>query len=97
MGVRDTILLGGHTHVSGEAMEKDPMTGRLTFCFQVASFKTQDDYADQLGFLDRHVSPAVALVIDPGRADTDPELDKVFHEPEAGVDYLAFLRRRKAA
>jgi hypothetical protein len=96
MGVRDTILLGGHTHVSGEAVEKDPMTGKLSFCFQIASFKTQDDYADALGFLDRHVSPAVALVIDPRRADSDPELVKHFHAPEPAADYLAFLRRKAA-
>jgi DNA-binding Lrp family transcriptional regulator len=96
MGVRDTILLGGHTHVSGEALEKDPMSGRLTFCYQVASFKTQDDYADQLGFLDRHVSPAVALVIDPRRSDSDPELVKCFHDPAPASDYLAFLRRKAA-
>lgn len=97
MGVRDTILLGGHTHVSGEALEKDPMTGKLTFCFQVASFKTEDDFADTIGFLDRHISPAVALVIDPRRGDADPELVKAFHEPEPASDYLAFLRRKKAA
>lgn len=95
MGVRDNILLGGHTHVSGESVEKDPMSGRLTFCFQIASFKTVDDYADTLGFLDRHVSPAVALVIDPRRPDTDPELVKHFYEPDAASDYLAFLRRKR--
>lgn len=81
LGIRDNILLGGHTHVSGEGMEKDPMTGRLTFVFQVAAFKTVDDYADTLGFHDRHVSPAVFLVIDPRRPDTDPELVKHFHDP----------------
>lgn len=96
MGIRDTILLGGHTHVSGEALEKDPMTGKLTFCYQVAAFKTEDDYADTLGFLDRHVSPAVALVIDPRRADDDPELVKAFHDPAPAMDWLSFLRRKAA-
>jgi hypothetical protein len=95
MGVRDTILLGGHTHVSGEGLEKDPMTGKLSFCYQIAAFKTEDDYADTLGFLDRHTSPAVALVIDPRRADNDPELVKHFFDPAAGTDYLNFLRRKK--
>lgn len=94
MGVRDNILLGGHTHVSGEGMEKCPMSGKLSFCYQVASFKTVDDYADQLGFLDGHVSPAVALVIDPRRYDDDPELVKHFHDPEAAAGFLDFLRSR---
>lgn len=95
LGVRDTILLGGHTHVSGEGLEKDPMTGKISFVYQLAAFKTEDDYADTLGFLDRHTSPAVALVVDPRRADNDPELVKHFFDPQAGADYLAFLRRKR--
>lgn len=97
LGVRDTILLGGHTHVSGESLEKDPISGKLTFVYQVASFKIYDDYADTLGLLDRHVAPAVALVIDPRRADSDPELVKHFYDPAAASEYLAFLRRKKLA
>lgn len=92
LGVRDTILLGGHTHVSGEGLEKDPVTGKYTFVYQVASFKLIDDYADTLGLLDRHTSPAVALVIDPRRPDNDPELVKHFYDPEPAAAYLAFLR-----
>lgn len=95
MGVRDTILIGGHTHVSGESTERDPVTGKITFCYQVASFKLVDDYADTLGLMDRHISPAVALVIDPRRDDSDPELVKHFYDPEPAADYLAFLRRKK--
>jgi hypothetical protein len=95
MGVRDNILLGGHTHVSGEGIEKDPMTGKFSFVFQIAAFKIEDEYADTLGFLDRHTSPAVALVVDPRRADTDPEMVKHFFDPDAASDYLAFLRRKK--
>ena len=34
LGVRDTILIGGHTHVSGESTERDPVTGKITFCYQ---------------------------------------------------------------
>lgn len=97
LGVRDTILLGGHTHVSGESVERDPVTGKYSFVYQVASFKLIDDYADTLGLMDRHTSPAIALVVDPRRADNDPELVKHFYEPESAADYLAFLRRRAKA
>lgn len=93
-GIRDNILLGGHKHISAEGMERDPQTGKITFLYQVASFKLIDDYADALGLLDRHVSPAVALVIDPRRPDTDPEMVKHFYEPEPAVDWLNFLRRQ---
>lgn len=96
LGQRDNILVGGDKHVSGDGREKDPDTGMITHCYQVAAFKLIDDYADDKGFLDRHVSPAIAAVIDPARPDTDPELVKHFYEPEAAVDYLAHLRKRKA-
>jgi len=97
LGVRDTILLGGHTHVSGEGLEKCPVTGKITFVFQTASFKLLDDYADTLGLLDRHTAPGVALVIDPRREDSDPELVKHFFDPAPAADYLAFLRRKAKA
>lgn len=95
MGVRDTILLGGHTHVSGEAVEKDPITGKYTFVYQVASFKLIDDYADTLGLLDRHTAPGIVLVIDPRRNDNDPELVKHFFDPEPAVRYLELLRKER--
>lgn len=95
LGIRDTILLGGHTHTSGESVEKDPTTGKYTFVYQVSSFKLIDDYADTLGLMDRHTSPGVALIIDPRRADNDPELVKHFYDPAPAADYLAFLRRKK--
>lgn len=96
MGIRDHILLGGHTHISGEGKEIDPLTGKITHCFQVASFKLEDEYADTLGLHNGHLSPAIALVIDPRRADNDPELVKHFYDPEPATDYLAFLRRKAA-
>lgn len=93
MGMRDNILLGFDKHVSGDTIEKDPMYGGLTFCYQVAAFKVVDDYADDNGFLDRHVSPAVALVIDPRKPPTSPERVKHFYEPEPAVAYLKMVRR----
>lgn len=97
MGIRDNILVGGHIHISGEGREIDPLSGKISHCFQVASFKLVDEYADTLGLLEGHISPAVALIIDPRRPDTDPEMVKHFYEPESAVEYLAFLRRKKTA
>lgn len=94
MGVRDNILLGGHTHISGEGREIDPLSGKISHCFQVASFKLADDYADTLGLLEGHMSPALALIVDPRRADSDPQMVQHFYDPEAASDYLAFLRRQ---
>jgi hypothetical protein len=93
MGMRDNILLGFDKHISGDTIEKDPLTGLLTFCYQVAAFKVVDDYAEDHGFLDRHVSPAVALVVDPRKPVTSPERVKHFYEPEPAVAYLRMVRK----
>jgi hypothetical protein len=95
MGDRETILLGGHWHTSGDARVVCPKTGFVTHCHQVGAFKRIDAYVKKLGLRDQNMAPGVALVIDPRRADTDPELVKSFHDPVAGSDFLAFLRRRK--
>jgi transposase-like protein len=69
MGVRDTILLGGHTHVSGEGVEKDPVTGRYTFVYQVASFQ-----ADRR--LRRHAGPSRSPHLARHRARDRPRGDR---------------------
>lgn len=70
------------------------MSGDLTFGYQVASFKVVDDYADDKGFRDSHISPAVALIVDPRKPPTSPERVKHYYEPEGVRDQLKFLRRK---
>lgn len=94
MGWRDTMLIGGDKHVSGDGLVKCPDSGKLTWCYQVAAFKLVDDYGDKLGLADKHVSPAVAFVVDPARDDDDPQLVTAFHDAKAAVAYLAHLRAR---
>jgi hypothetical protein len=93
-GWRDDILAGGDKHISGTAQVKDPDDGRITHCFQVAAFKVVDDYAEEKGFLDKHISPGVALVIDPAKPQTDPARVVAFADPAQAADYLKILRRQ---
>lgn len=95
MGRTETILVGGDKHISGEARVKHPGSKTFTWCAQIASFKIHDGYAVTKGFTDKHASPAVAMVVEPSRPDTDPQLVTTFFDPEAAVDYLASLRRKK--
>jgi hypothetical protein len=94
LGWRDTILVGGDKHISGDGLVRCPDTGRLTWCYQVAAFKRFDDYGEQLGLMDQHVSPAVAFIVDPSRAEDDPQLVVAMHDPEAAVEYLTVLRAK---
>lgn len=87
-GWRDTILAGGDKHISGHASVKDPDTGFLTRCEQVASFKLLDRYADEKGFMDKHVTPAVAYVLRPWFGEDDPRRAVRFEDP---ADARAFL------
>ena len=96
MGWRDHILVGGDKHISGDAKVKDPDTGFITHCYQVAAFKIYDDYSEEKGFLDHHISPAIACVVDPSKKDDDPSLIEPFYCPDAAILYLEALLARKS-
>lgn len=95
MGWRDNILIGGDKHISGDAKVKDPDSGFITHCYQVAAFKIYDDYAEEKGFLDQHISPGIAVVVDPSKADNDPSLIEPFYSPDSALTYLEALRARR--
>jgi hypothetical protein len=96
MGVRDDILVCGHKHVSGYQPLKIPGEDRIAHCLQVASYKVFDRYAKERGFRDQHISPSVLTIVDPGARKPEGFV-QVFHDIELGVDFLRFLRERKAA
>ena len=92
LGYRDHVLAAGHIHQSGDARVVCPDTGRITFCAQIGAFKLLDSYADREGFINRHHSPAVSLLIDPRRDDDDPELVHPYYCPEAAASALRAIR-----
>ena len=85
-------MIGGDKHISGQNWVKDPKDGTITHCYQLAAFKVCDDYAEEKGFQDQHITPAVALVIDPRYENDDPRLVKTFHDAREAADYCEFLR-----
>lgn len=95
MGRREDILLGGDKHVSGEGYVKCPVSGRLTHCYQVASFKKVDDYGDELGLPDKHATPAVGILVDPARPFTDKQRVTTIFDPEELEEQVKALRKRK--
>jgi hypothetical protein len=96
-GVRDHINVAGHRHISGYGVLKDPDTGRVCHAVQVASYKILDRYALEKGFRDQRISAAAFTVIDPALPDTHPDMVKLFWCPEEGVEFLTWLRKRRAA
>ena len=97
LGTRDHLLVAGHRHISGEGMVKDPTTGIICHCLRVASYKAFDRYAKERGFRDQSCGPAAFTVINTKLPETHPDLIKVYWDPEEGVDYLTFLRKRASA
>jgi hypothetical protein len=73
---------------------KDPATGILSHCIQVASYKIYDRFAREKGFRDQHISPSVVTVINPN-AKRETELINVFHDVEDGANFLTWLRNKK--
>ena len=90
-GTRDDVLICGHKHKSGYGVLKDPETGKICHCIQVASYKKYDRYAREKGFRDQNISPCVVTVIDP--TATEPaDLVQVFWSAQRAAEYLGFLR-----
>lgn len=93
MGWRDHILIAGHLHISGYNMLKDPSSGLISHAIRVASYKTHDRYADQLGLPDQNISECVVTIIDP-YAQRERQLVTVFMDPEEAADFLKFKRAK---
>jgi hypothetical protein len=83
-GSAHDILLGGDLHVSGYTPVKSP-EGLYCHAVQLGAFKVVDEYARTCGFYDKHISPAVALVIDPRKDRTDFTRVRVFHDIEGAA------------
>jgi hypothetical protein len=75
---------------------KDPASGLVSHCIQVASYKVADPYAVQSGFLDLHISPSVTTIINPYLPDDHGDQIKVYYDIEEAADILKHLRRRYA-
>lgn len=96
LGVRDDILICGHKHKSGYSPIKDPDSGKVCHCIQVASYKRYDRYAREKGFRDQSISPCAVTVIDPDA--TDPaDLIQHFWTIGAAAIYMQALRAHRRA
>lgn len=95
LGLRDDVLICGHKHQSGYSPLKDPDTGKILHCIQVASYKRYDRYAREKGFRDQSLSPCVLTVIDPD-ATNPANLIQVFWDADRGAEYLTWLRSKAA-
>lgn len=94
LGIRDDILICGHRHKSGYSPLKDPESGKVCHCIQVASYKRYDRYARERGFRDQSLSPCVVTVIDPEQ--TKPEaMVHVFWDADVAADFLTWLREKR--
>lgn len=96
MGWRDHILTAGHTHVSGMQVVRDPMSGLISHCLRIGSYKRLDRYADELGLPNQTFTICPVVVVRPQFADDDNRLLTTFFEPETAAEFLAWLRKRKS-
>lgn len=96
LGWRDHILACGHTHVSGYQVLRDPASGLISHALRVGSYKTYDRYAEEKGLPNQTFMVAPVTIIRPQFADDDNRLVTVIFDPEAGADFLTWLRKRKS-
>lgn len=93
MGDRDDIYTCGHLHAGGYQMLVHA-GGEISHVCRLSSYKVLDPFKDEHGWRDQHL-PAALFVINP-QATAHAAKVTVFADPEAGADYLTYLRRRHA-
>lgn len=91
-GWHDHIMVGGHTHVDEDRQHIVPRSGFVAHLFQVSSFKRFDDFADVHGFMPHSHTPVRDLVIQPGKADSDPDKVKAFYSDEDAKRFFDSVR-----
>lgn len=96
LGWRDHILTAGHTHVSGIQVVRDPMSGLISHCLRIGSYKLYDRYADEMGLPNQTFTVCPVVVVRPQFEDDDNRLLTTFLEPETASDFLRWLRKRKS-
>ena len=92
LGIRDHLIVGGHTHSSGYGVFKNPENGHLIHCLQLASYKTYDMYARTGQFRDANISPSALVVVDPSQCGGVGHLT-VFFDTTKGALFLRALNR----
>lgn len=90
------VIIGAHTHVSAYTMLRNGVTGHLSHCIRVGSYKDFDEYADSNNFSEDCIGPAVLVIVDPSK-DGEVGFVKVFWDVEDGVSYLDSLTLRVAS
>jgi hypothetical protein len=90
-GWRDHLMIGGHTHVD-EPRIRAHADGFISHACQVSSFKVVDEFADVQGFMPHTLRPVWDLVVDPRRADTDPDKIKIFWESDLAARHIEAIR-----
>lgn len=91
-GWGDDIMVGGHTHVDEDRHYVEPRTGLVSHLFQLSAFKKFDDFADTHGFTPHAISPVRDLVVQPGRARTDPDRVRAFYDSRSAAAFLEAVR-----
>lgn len=95
-GWRDHVLTAGHTHVSGIQVVRDPMSGLISHCLRIGSYKRLDRFADERGLPNQTFTVCPVVVVRPQYGDDDNRLLTTFFEPETAALFLQWLRRRKS-
>jgi hypothetical protein len=95
-GWRDHILTCGHTHVSGYAVLRDPMSLMISHALRISSYKQYDRHAVEQGFPDQDIFCCPVTIIDPRFGDDDPRCISTVFDPEEGADFLTWKRKKWA-
>lgn len=94
MGFDADLLVSGHIHTSaGAPIIANPISGKLTHCLQISSYKIYDKYAVEKGFRPGAPIPCPVAIVDP-LAEKPIDFITVMPNPEKASLLLGALRAK---
>lgn len=92
----DDIVTGGHTHKGELRQHVRPEDGKVSKLVQVSSFKEQDDYANDKGFMSAETPPVMWCVLDARQPVTSHERVQPFYDFDTARAVYEHRRRKNA-
>lgn len=89
-GFRDDVAVAGHTHEFGMLRVLDASARKPMSAVRLGSYKHADEYADQMGMLDRNLTECAVLIFDP-LADDRRHRTYVMENPARAAKWLDVL------
>lgn len=86
------VIVAGHTHQGSSMVVKNGLTGQISHCIRLGSYKEFDDYADRYDLDGGNMGSTAMVVVNPMLASEAEGYVQTFWDLEYGAKFLGLLR-----